>query len=68
MTTFMLLDVDVGGVPTECHGVVRPGEAVGLNLGVVIKPVGKLIRPCGPAEDEPDWEGNPETALLLHSV
>jgi len=67
--SFILLDVDVGGVPTDNEGLIRPGIAEGLLMEVVEKPAGRKIELRGPEEDltkhiEADWSGNPETALL----
>lgn len=66
---YVLLDVDVGGIPTDSEGLVRPGIAETPDLNLVTEPVGKAVRLQGLSEDftkhvEPDWDGNPETSLL----
>jgi hypothetical protein len=63
---FILLDVDIGGIPRNVDGWVRPGIAEGLPTEHIKRSIGRAVRQRGPPEDltlhiEPDWEGNPET-------
>ena len=69
---FTLLDVDIGGVPCNADGLVRPGEAPNLESDwfdfALTKP--KRINPKGPISDftkhlEPDWDVDPDTVLLV---
>ena len=65
---FVILDVDVSGIPRDRHGLVRPGLADDDFDG----PSDKLPSPISTekvTEDvsfhiEADWEGDPETILL----
>lgn len=72
---FTLLDVDVGGLPRDYHGLIRSGLPDPINDQHVLEPMeaSKLAKDnvgeTGPAEDvtfniEADWGGNPETALV----
>ena len=75
---FVLLDVDVGGIPTNNLGLIRPGVEAFEGLANV-KYVSdsekdkvvdvSSIRQLTPSIDmslhiEPDWSGDPETTLL----
>ena len=65
---FHILDVDVGGIPRDVHGLVRPGLGIDLEPHYVRVP-GEALEPRGPPKDftkhvEPDWEGDPDTVLL----
>lgn len=70
---FMLLDIDVSGIPTDINGLVRPGVADTLSEGHL-----DLDEPAiaisnafsgSPTEDvsfhiEADWDGDPDEMLL----
>lgn len=73
---FVLLDVDVGGVPRDYDGIVRP---VGIeNVEDYLQPkevppaesaVGANLTESSPPEDatlhiEPDWDGNPDQLVI----
>lgn len=66
---FTLLDVDVGGIPRDSEGLIRPGlpdDCKGLEM---IDNVQENLAESSPVEDvtlhvEADWEANPDTALL----
>ncbi|KAK0640136.1 hypothetical protein DIS24_g9665 [Lasiodiplodia hormozganensis] len=65
---FILLDVDVGGVPTSSDGLVRGGDGEYLEKDYVDETAVSISK-YGGDEDftrhiEPDWEGNPELMLL----
>ena len=66
---FTLLDVDVGGIPRDPEGLIRPGlPDDGMELDV-IDCVQRNVAESGPPEDvtlhiEADWEANPDTTLL----
>jgi len=69
VSCFVLLDVDVGGVPTDLHGLVRPGVAEELQIEPCTTLSGKPLEPNGPDVDftrhiEADWDRDPETVLL----
>jgi hypothetical protein len=71
---FTLLDVDVGGVPRDTNGLVRCGVPDSMEQQDAISaptPDGTHanLTELSPAEDvslhiEPDWEADPNTALL----
>ena len=71
---FTMLDVAVGHIPSDIDGLVRPGEATLFCeeddfIDSSIHNVHTVI-PAAPDEDftkhiEPDWDGNPETVLLV---
>jgi hypothetical protein len=69
---FVLLDVDVGGIPCNSAGIVRPGEAEFLDSDFAdLKSLipGPVI-PQAPDIDftkhiEPDWDLDPERMLLV---
>lgn len=66
---FVLLDIDVSSIPTDTNGLIRPGvpqhpRVCSFHRAQMVK-----LKETGPAEDctrhmEPDWDVNPETALL----
>lgn len=75
VASFTLLDVDVGGVPRNRDGLIRSGQED--DFPGDIEPTGAPtpdgagvnIKEVSPTEDvslhiEPDWEGDPNTALL----
>ena len=71
--SFILLDIDVSGIPCDPEGLVRPGVGddrskydYGFNRLVLQIPRNDSL---APTEDvsfhiEADWDGNPETMLL----
>ena len=66
---FTLLDVDVGGIPRNPEGLIRPGLPENCMELEVIDHVRENVAESGPPEDvtlhiEADWEGNPDTTLL----
>ena len=66
---FTLLDVDVGGIPRDPEGLIRPGVPDGWKELEVIDSVQEDVAESAPAEDvtlhiEADWEANPDTTLL----
>lgn len=71
---FTLIDADVGGVPRDSEGLVRCGDADGLERWDYISTppsdfVPLEIPETAPSEDvtlhiEPDWEGDPDRLLL----
>ncbi|MCJ1378281.1 hypothetical protein MMC17_001378 [Xylographa soralifera] len=75
---FVLVDVDVGGVPTDSNGLIRPGVAEGLldgkrrtcsHMDTKIAIDLTTIHDKAPNLDmtlhiEADWDGDPETTLL----
>ena len=72
---FTLLDVDVGGVPRDCDGLIRPGRPGGwpktdvLDGASLEEAARRQIRERSPPEDatfniEADWENDPDTALV----
>ncbi|MCJ1438152.1 hypothetical protein MMC27_007539 [Xylographa pallens] len=75
---FVLVDVDVGGVPTDSNGLIRPGLAEGLldgkrrlcsRMDEEIAIDLTTIHDKAPNLDmtlhiEADWDGDPETTLL----
>lgn len=74
IASFTLLDVDSSGVPRDHLGLVR-ASIVGPEEGLQVLPAKDLVvkqdlTPSGPESDftrhiEPDWNGNPEAALLV---
>ena len=66
---FVLLDVDVGGIPTNVQGLIMPGVAEKFTHSMTEKAITEKPREQGPDVDwtrhiEADWDGNPETMLL----
>ncbi|KAK7424053.1 hypothetical protein QQX98_000663 [Neonectria punicea] len=72
---FVLLDVDVSGIPVNANGLVRPGvpdkfQAEHSNLTDVLSGGSSTSNTLGPeAEDatfhiEADWDGDPESVLM----
>ena len=66
---FVLLDVDVGSIPADISGLVKPGVPESPTHQLTEKPAVENIRERGPDMDftkhiEADWDGNPETILL----
>ena len=68
---FVLLDVDVSGIPRDKQGLVRPGVADALGFG--FDPSSEGLTPDSiteaPNEDvtvhiEADWDGDPDNMLL----
>ena len=71
---FTMLDVAIGHIPCDTDGLVRPGAAtLFCEEYDVVDPsirIPQTIIPTAPDEDftkhiEPDWDGNPETVLLV---
>jgi hypothetical protein len=67
--TFVVLDADVGGIPTNTDGLVRASVNRSLRTMHPTKPPRRLLVENGPPEDftrhiEADWEGDPETTVL----
>ncbi|KAF2654708.1 hypothetical protein K491DRAFT_758799 [Lophiostoma macrostomum CBS 122681] len=71
---FSVIDVDTSGVPRDDNGLVRPGipDRPGHHLAKAIpeRPAQQPLKVTGPAEDftkhiEADWQGNPQTMLLV---
>jgi hypothetical protein len=71
---FTMLDVAVGHIPSDIDGLVRPGEpTLFCEEEDFIDPSIQNVRtviPTAPDVDftkhiEPDWDGNPETVLLV---
>lgn len=71
---FTILDVAVGHIPCDSEGLIRPGAAaLFAEEYETIDPsihIPQTIVPTSPDEDftkhiEPDWDGNPETVLLV---
>lgn len=66
---FVLLDIDVGGVPSDFNGLLRPGLAQRPVPASLDKPTLSTLQETGPKEDctrhiEADWDVDPETVLL----
>lgn len=66
---FALLDVDVGGIPRDSEGLIRPGLPDDCKELEMIDNVQQNLVESSPIEDvtlhvEADWEANPDTALL----
>ncbi|KAI1326120.1 hypothetical protein F5Y16DRAFT_238026 [Xylariaceae sp. FL0255] len=72
---FTLLDVDVGGIPRDHDGIVRSGSATDFLSYKNLAPVeceraaSSDVHEQSPEDDvsfniEPDWEGNPDRALV----
>lgn len=66
---FVLLDIDVGILPSDTNGIIRSGVAQMPTLVAVETAQPGRIVESGPTEDctrhiEADWDVNPETALL----
>ncbi|KAI0193902.1 hypothetical protein F4808DRAFT_354985 [Astrocystis sublimbata] len=69
---FTILDVDVGGIPRDSHGLVRPGYSSTVLESKLIDSPGtaKLhVNEEKPDKDvefgiEADWEADPDTALV----
>lgn len=66
---FTLLDVDVGGIPRNSDGLIRPGLPDDFKDLDVIDSVKENVAESSPVEDvtlhiEADWEANPDTTLL----
>ena len=66
---FVLLDVDVGGIPADKEGFIKSGVPESLIRDLTNKPVTENVREQGPDMDftkhiEVDWDGNPETMIL----
>ncbi|KAK3172915.1 hypothetical protein OEA41_006241 [Lepraria neglecta] len=66
---FVLLDIDVSGIPADVNGLIRPGVPQHPQICSFQRATMDSFRETGPAEDctrhiEPDWDVNPETALL----
>ena len=68
---FTILDVAVGHIPSDADGLVRPGQAsLFFEEYKVVDPSVETVIPAVPDKDftkhiEPDWDGNPETVLLV---
>ena len=70
---FVLLDVDVGGIPRDHDGLIRPGIQVD-PITVQVKEPSNAAAVCkitesAPAEDaslhiEADWDGDPDRMML----
>ncbi|KAI4206285.1 MAG: hypothetical protein LQ346_001181 [Caloplaca aetnensis] len=73
IASFILLDIDVSGIPCDLEGLVRPGvgdDRVQYYFGFT-RPTFQIPGnlPSAPTEDvsfhiEADWDGDPETTLL----
>ncbi|OAL45383.1 hypothetical protein IQ07DRAFT_684306 [Pyrenochaeta sp. DS3sAY3a] len=66
---FVLLDIDVGILPSDTNGIIRSGVAQMPTLVALEAAQPGRIVESGPTEDctrhiEADWDVNPETALL----
>uniref|UniRef100_A0A8H7TR34 Uncharacterized protein n=1 Tax=Bionectria ochroleuca TaxID=29856 RepID=A0A8H7TR34_BIOOC len=71
---FTLLDVDVGGVPRDVHGLVKPGDPTEIPDYDCLEQdpthsISDNIQEKSPDGDftmniEADWAGDPDTALL----
>ncbi|KAF2194836.1 hypothetical protein K469DRAFT_706319 [Zopfia rhizophila CBS 207.26] len=65
---FVMLDVDVSGIPVDTEGLVRPGiPSIQLSKSIEVEaPKSKYPRTIEDAtfHIEPDWDGNPENMLL----
>lgn len=73
---FTLLDVDVGGIPRDHRGLIRPGMLTDnlptewLNAADTAKRVRHHVREVPSSDEdltfniEPDWENDPDTALV----
>lgn len=66
---FTLLDVDVGGIPRDAEGLIRPGLPDDCKELDMIDSSQENVAESAPAEDvtlhiEADWEANPDTTLL----
>jgi hypothetical protein len=71
---FVLLDVDVSGIPRDHDGLIRPGlqgDYIQVEKADVAKalPTVSQLTEASPAEDasvhiEADWDGNPDKMLL----
>ncbi|KAK0508209.1 hypothetical protein JMJ35_009293 [Cladonia borealis] len=69
MGKFLLLDIDVSGIPADVDGLIRPGVLQHPQICSFQRATMQSFRETGPSEDctrhiEPDWDVNPETALL----
>lgn len=71
---FTILDVAVGHIPSDADGLVRPGQAsLFFEEYEKVDPSVRspqTVIPAVPDKDftkhiEPDWDGNPETVLLV---
>jgi hypothetical protein len=66
---FVLLDIDVGILPSDSNGIIRSGVAqIPTPVTVETAQPGRIVE-SGPTEDctrhvEADWDVDPETALL----
>ena len=66
---FVLLDIDVGSIPSDIHGLIRPGVPQQPHPTTLARSSMASMIETGPDKDctrhiEADWDINPETALL----